>query len=324
MSSHRPQYIDLPALDDELSHHAWDVYGTGDRLGTVNLLTPGRVAAAAGECVRTGERFVLSLPLNEPSPPMFGRRAIVHTVLDMGEQGFDDRLDCFYPQVSTQWDSLSHWGHSTGFYGGASRTDVRNGRLGIDAIGAVGIAGRGVLIDVAGYQLTQGQSIDPTSDFSVGLSLLKEVADWEAVEFREGDILCLRVGWTDWYLGLSSEQRVDVARISEDYAQFRVPGLSAEPDLVRFLWDTGFAAIAVDNPTVEAMPVVPYTGVPTKDDTFHARVIGLLGMTIGEFFKFDELAQACANDDRYEFLFVSAPLIIPGGVGSPPNALAIR
>ena len=45
--------------------------------------------------------------------------------------------------------------------------------------------------------------------------------------------------------------------------------------------------------------------------------------TPGDFFDLDALAEACGRERRYEFLFTSAPLGIPGGIGSPPNALAI-
>jgi hypothetical protein len=41
-------------------------------------------------------------------------------------------------------------------------------------------------------------------------------------------------------------------------------------------------------------------------------------------FALDSLAADCAADGRYECLFTSAPLNLPAGVASPPNALAIR
>ena len=37
-----------------------------------------------------------------------------------------------------------------------------------------------------------------------------------------------------------------------------------------------------------------------------------------------DLAADCAADGRYEFMFTSAPLNLPSGVASPPNALAIK
>jgi hypothetical protein len=44
----------------------------------------------------------------------------------------------------------------------------------------------------------------------------------------------------------------------------------------------------------------------------------------GEIFHMDALAEACAEDLRYAFLFAGPPLPITGAVGSPINPLAIR
>lgn len=49
-----------------------------------------------------------------------------------------------------------------------------------------------------------------------------------------------------------------------------------------------------------------------------------LGLPFGELFDFRDLAIACSADRRYDFFFVSQPLYIPGGMGSPANAMAIR
>jgi hypothetical protein len=37
-----------------------------------------------------------------------------------------------------------------------------------------------------------------------------------------------------------------------------------------------------------------------------------------------ELAHDCRRDGRYAFLFTSAPINLPAGVASPPNALALK
>ncbi len=61
------------------------------------------------------------------------------------------------------------------------------------------------------------------------------------------------------------------------------------------------------------------------DEIFmHIRLLPLFGMPIGEFFNLEGLADDCAGDGVYEFLFTSAPLNLPAGVASPPNALAIK
>ena len=49
-----PDFDDLPVLGELGLRHAWGVFGEEDDLGTVNLLTPERVAAGAA-LVRTGE-----------------------------------------------------------------------------------------------------------------------------------------------------------------------------------------------------------------------------------------------------------------------------
>jgi hypothetical protein len=56
----------------------------------------------------------------------------------------------------------------------------------------------------------------------------------------------------------------------------------------------------------------------------HMQLVPMMGTPIGELFALDELAADCAADGVYEFMFVSVPLNLPGGVASPPNAIAIK
>jgi len=46
-------------------------------------------------------------------------------------------------------------------------------------------------------------------------------------------------------------------------------------------------------------------------------------MNIGELWDLKALSAHCAKAKRYTFLLTSIPLNVPGGIGSPPNALAI-
>jgi kynurenine formamidase len=309
--SARPKYRDLP------DGSAWDVLDP--RLGSLELLTPERVAAAA-RLVRTGTRFALDLPLDQPSPPFFGRQAYRHEVFSLGtDYVFDDKLDNYFPQSSTQWDGFGHFGHpAKGFFGGRTGADIEAKTLGVDAWAETGIAGRGVLLDVARHA-----GIAPDTPSPIGPDLLTATAAAQGVEVRTGDILCVRVGWLGWYRGLDPAGREAVASGSRDYRfeQFRTPGLAPGPAIAEYLWDHGVAAIAVDNPGVE-----PFGSdvIRTPDDTVHTRVLALLGIPLGEFFDLDDLADHCAGDRVYEFLFTSKPLGIPGGLGSPPNALAIK
>jgi kynurenine formamidase len=78
------------------------------------------------------------------------------------------------------------------------------------------------------------------------------------------------------------------------------------------------SAICTDNPSVERSPGDP------ADGSLHRRLIPALGMVLGELLDLGELAQACANDGRWDFMFVASPMNLPGGIGSPANAVAIR
>jgi hypothetical protein len=41
-------------------------------------------------------------------------------------------------------------------------------------------------------------------------------------------------------------------------------------------------------------------------------------------FDLEALARRCRAERRWTFFFVAAPLKLPGGIGSPGNAIAIR
>jgi hypothetical protein len=90
--------------------------------------------------------------------------------------------------------------------------------------------------------------------------------------------------------------------------------------MAAYLWNLHIAALATDAIAVEAWPPVV-----TADRGFlHINLITYFGMNLGEMWDVDALAADCAADGVYEFMLTSAPLNIRGGVGSPPNALALK
>ena len=306
-------FDELPLLPETGLRHSWKVWGPDDQLGTLNRLT-GPVVAAAAAGVRTGERIGLSLPLGVPDPSFFGRKAPRHTVFPMGPHAWDDRLDGFYLQASSQWDGFRHVGAGAdGFYGGwqgSPQTDA--GWLGIQHWASRGIIGRGVLVDLAargGY--------DPFSSVAFGVSNVVAALRAQGSEPRFGDILCVRTGWVDKYLTLDPAQRSELARRLVDPMGYTCAGLTGSEEMSRFLWDSGVAAVTSDNPAVETVPVDPRAG------SLHLRLIPCLGFVIGELFDFAALAAACQRAGRYEFLFTSVPLNLTGGIGSPANAVAV-
>src|SRR3972149_3505176 len=162
-----PTYAELSQRTDAPAGSNWGLFGKDDQLGTLNFLTPERVAAAA-RLVRKGAVFSLNLPLHLPDPPLFNRGRYQHNIRRFEQgMGHDDHLDNFYLQASSQWDSLAHVGHPRhGLYNGVQPEDVtgeEGSKNGVDRWAARGIAGRGVLLDVARHLEAQGAGFDGMS-----------------------------------------------------------------------------------------------------------------------------------------------------------------
>jgi kynurenine formamidase len=312
-----PSFAELPVKADYPPHSAWGVFGADDQIGTLNLLTPERVAAAA-RLVRRGEVFALNWDLELPHPPLFKRAALQHTIQRRRANVFDDVYDNFNTQSSSQWDGLRHYGHPQhGFYNGVTEAQITGEGetpLGIEQWARRGIAGRGALIDFQRFAAHHGIAFKPGERCGITAEQLQAAADWQGLQFQTGDILLLRTGWVEWYGDLNEAQRTALAVPGA----LQAAGLEQSEASLRFLWDNHFAALASDNPSFEAYPP------PSAEAMLHGTIIGLWGVPIGEMFQLDALAAACAADGRYEFFFTSAPLNKRGGVASPPNALAIR
>ena len=103
----------------------WGRWGPDDERGTLNLITPERLVAAA-RLVREGKIFDLGIPFDENGPqPGGGRINPVHLMSQTGDTqvfpgGFkyaDDYI--FMPlQGATQWDSLAHVYYDDQIYNG--------------------------------------------------------------------------------------------------------------------------------------------------------------------------------------------------------------
>ncbi|MGO9602834.1 MAG: cyclase family protein [Candidatus Binataceae bacterium] len=312
-----PTYDQLPVRAGAPAGAAWGVFGDEDEVGTINLLSPARVLAAA-QSIRSGKVFALNLPINIPDPPLFTRGKHSHTIKIFPNANYvlDDYLDNFYPQASSQWDALCHVKHPVlGAYNGIPDNQItgRGGtRLGIDNLARRGIAGRGVLADVARYYDRTGKKINFTKPESIPLEDLEATLAAEKVTLRTGDILLIRIGWTKFYLSASAEVKAELAH------ETVVPGIEGTARVARWIWDNHLAAVASDSPALEALPK------SEGEDFLHFHMLSFFGMPIGEMWNLEGLADDCAADSRYDFFLTSAPLNVPGGVGSPPNAVAIK
>lgn len=306
-----PKYRELPRIEALDLPHAWDVWGREDNLGTLNHLTPTRVALAAAE-ITTGQRFALSLPSDLIDPPLFGRKPMTRDVFAGSRNEWDERFDSVYPQAGSQWDGLLHvrarehgfWTGYTGDPPGAA------GRLGIDHW-AHGIAGRGVLLDINAVRRDRGPW-DPLTPEIVTADDLREAVALQGVEVRAGDILCLRYGWTAAYRRLDAAGRIAMA----DAPTFA--GVEGSADVAELLWDWNISAVAADNPAIERAPGDPAVG------SLHRRLLPLLGFALGELFELDDLAAASRADGRWSFFLAGVPHRVPGSVASAANAIALR
>lgn len=310
----RPRYAELPLLnDDRDERHAWTHFGKGDAFGTLNHITPDTRKAALAT-VQTGETINLDLPLDEPYPTLFGRRPYQHTFTGPSGRDFiDEKIDDLFPQASTQWDGFRHLvlpGH--GAFGGVEidyQTDKDT--IGIHHWAKTGIIGRGVMVDLS-PRILASLADDPSVPVPpIEADELAAAIEATGTPLRDGDILCVRTGWMQYYRDADATEREAVSQ------RFTWPGLTGSAEVAELLWDSGIAAVVSDNPGVEAAPGRRGSG------SLHRRALALLGIPFGELFDFNELSARLAEQNRHEFLFVSVPLNLPGGVGSTGNAVAV-
>lgn len=327
-----PTYQELRERDDGPRGSSWGVFGPEDQLGTLNFIGAEQSAAATA-LVRDGAVFGLDYPINTFVPSIAGTRpATEHHVFSNNPNHRDDWLDRFYLQSTSQIDGLRHMRHPAhGFYNGvADDLIVANGPdLGIQLLARHGIVTRGVLLDLPRYYESIDRPFDMTTNHAVTAADLQGAADLHGVSLRRGDVLLMRTGWAGHYLALSADEQAYLR------SHWGSPGIEQSHEMLGFLWDTGVALLASDNAGVEAFPVDPHSEFvnpdepmpergPSHNGMLHRELIALLGLFLGELWRLDELAEACAADGRYEFLLTSKPLAVTGGVGSPPNAMAVK
>ncbi|KAL9100907.1 MAG: hypothetical protein Q9163_003767 [Psora crenata] len=304
-----PGFSSLPLSTKGPPLNAWGRFGPDDQLGTLNLITPSVLAAAAKTEIRTGVRVSLDWPLSTPAYPSYGRNGLKHEIHRRGPEGRvvnDDILE-FNTQGSSQWDGLRHYEISC----------------------SGGITGRGILLDYASWVENETVHFDPLTSMPIPLTHLKQLQESHDITISPGggDILFIRSGYTAAFNTLSiSSQRQLSERPSPDFA-----GVEATSDVLRWIWDSKFAAVAGDMPSFERSPLGGGINDAYKAEevrlegvgSLHEVLLGGWGCPIGEQFDLEKLADMCKKEGRWSFFVSSVPLKVPGGVASPPNAVAI-
>jgi kynurenine formamidase len=298
----------------------WGRWGATDELGTVNFITPAKVKAAAG-LVRQGKVISLAIPFdsNGPQTGFGGRVNPLHSMLQDGGDIVNGAQD-FLPglrycddaitmplQCATQWDALSHIYFDGKMYNDRGPEQVTSNGARANAITALNdkIVTRGVLLDIPRLKgkpwLEPGEAIYP-ADLDAAAAAAK-------LRIESGDIVLIRTG--------------QMAQVRDrgswgDYAGGSAPGLSLT--CAEWLATHEIAGYATDTWGTEVIP----NETPDVFQPLHCVAIVNMGMLVGEIFTMEALADDCAADGVYEFLFVAPPLPITGAVGSPINPQAIK
>ena len=301
----------------------WGTWGPDDELGTLNYVTPDTIAAA-GRLVTSGKVFALGIPLQREGPQSGTRQRFnpIHAMFrDGGDapktdaevaaaQGYGGSDDWIVMplQCVTQWDSLAHIFYQGKMWNGYDCTLVTSTGAAKNSIDKTTgkLAGRGVLLDVARHKGVR--SLEP--GYAITVADLEATAAAEKVAVRRGDFLLIRTGHMTRYLDRKDWRGYD----TDDF-----PGVSIHT--APWLHARQIAAIASDNYAVE---VRPSELLPAFRNPFHVVAIPNMGLTLGEIFYLDELAEDCARDGRWEFLLVAPPLPVTRGVGTPINPYAMK
>ncbi|CAI7576423.1 unnamed protein product [Penicillium bialowiezense] len=311
-----PSFDCLPLCQDGPPGNAWGLFGATDECGMLNRLTAEVVKGASQE-IKLGIRISTDLPLDFMSRPCFGRAAFKQTIKNKAPRAVNDDTLQFNTQISSQWDGFRHYGYqeSKKYFNGSTLDDLLTSNvIGIHSwVEKGGVVGRGVLLDYAAWAEANNVQIDHFSTHVISASTLQEIAASQGTELKQGDILFIRSGWIRAFSQMSDEQAVALADIPSPPAI----GLESSEQTLRWLWDTGFAAVAGDMPSMEAWPC--------QDPRFwlHEWLLAGWGMPIGELFDLERLGEECRRQGKWSFFFSSMPLKVPGGVASPPNGVAI-
>jgi kynurenine formamidase len=146
--------------------------------------------------------------------------------------------------------------------------------------------------------------------FAIKTEHLDQTCKKQNVQVKKGDFVVVRTGQMEAKLAAGNW---------DGYPGGDAPGFSFET--LEWIQRTQLAALASDTWGCEVRPNESEAGI---NQPWHWITIPIMGMTMGEIFYVKELAEDCAADKVYEFLFVAPALPITGAVGSPTNPLAIK
>ncbi len=310
----------------------WGRWGEEDQVGTLNLIDDeARLRGVAS--VRSGTAYALGLPLSADEGIQMGfvpgrvnpnRTMIcINNPLSADPSWIASSEDVvtLALQSSTHWDGLAHVSYGAGADGGvlyngfpaSSVTEEGAGKLGIHLVRS--LVSRGVLLDVArvkGLELLEpGYPISPED--------LDAACELGGLAIKAGDVVLVRTGQTA-HLALPGRPGIGGAEPRRDLIAYTWPSPGLTMATAEWFHRHDVAAVAIDTLVLEVYPC-------ESDDLYlpvHLLHLVEMGMTQGQNWFLDDLADACAADGRYAFLLDATPLPFTNALGSPVNPVAIR
>lgn len=303
----------------------WGRWGANDEIGGLNFLTSAEVLRGV-RAVKQGKVFTLGIPVARPQgDPLYPTRAQPIRTMAMdkgmyisgraqpmaGGLEYADDVIVMYLQGTTQYDALGHVWHGETIYNGYDAKTTIGGlqKCSIQPIAEHGVIGRGILLDAAKWR--GKDSLDAGERITVDDML--DIAKKQNSPIEKHDIILIHTGWLKRYYDQGIEGIFPKG-------QFNEPGLGYSPELAKWFHDMEIPSVGSDTiATEQTNHEESGTSLP-----LHMALLHYQGVIFNEIDWLYDLAQDCAKDGQYTFLFVGAPLKVVGGAGSPVNPVAIK
>ncbi len=139
---------------------------------------------------------------------------------------------------------------------------------------------------------------------------LEAVEEAQQVRLGEGDILVFRTG--------HHRRRQALGAWSNDYPPSGEGKAGLHVDTIEWMHERRIAAFLPDGDG-ETVP----SNVEGMLYPIHPLQVTAMGMLAADSLQLEDVAAACAEEGRFEFMVVGLPLRLPGATGSPWNPIAI-
>lgn len=285
----------------------WGTY-TEPSAGAWQTVSPDSVINAAS-LVRSGRVVPTALAWNTTSGPSNANPAL-HYMTDLGVREAPEP-SCnkdfigvdYHGKAVSHLDALSHIAYKGSLYEGKVSKDVVTA-TGADfgSVSALGsLVAPAVLLDFT--ILFDVPWLEPGTAIHAEDILAAETR--LGITINQGDAVLIRTGHF---------------RRAREVGMWDSSDLSAglHVDCMPLLAERGIVLLGGDGDSdVRPSPT------PGIHSPIHILAITAMGLPLLDNLDLEQLGQACAQEDRYRFMFVVAPLNIPRGTGSPVNPLAV-